>query len=89
MSTAACGDQVCCMPLAIYPPHISRTVCSYDYSEGPLLAASLTIGETTDGAALLGIEVGCVQLALSVPQGAVAELAYAMLAATAGRRLPT
>ena len=57
--------------------------------EAPLLAASLSIGETTDGQALLGIEVGCVQLALSVPQTALAELAYAMLAATAGRRLPT
>ena len=52
-------------------------------SEAPLLAASLSIGETTDGQALLGIEVGCVQLALSVPQAALAELAYAMLAATA------
>jgi hypothetical protein len=57
--------------------------------EAPLLAASLSIGETTDGQALLGIEVGCVELALSVPQTALAELAYAMLAASAGRRLPT
>lgn len=57
--------------------------------EAPLLAASLSIGETTDGQALLGIEVGCVQIDLSVPQTALAELAYAMLAATAGRRFPT
>jgi len=58
-------------------------------NEAPLLAASLSIGETADGQALLGIEVGCVQLALSVPQTALADLAYAMLAATADRRSPT
>src|SRR5262245_29620596 len=55
----------------------------------PLLAASLSIGESRDGQALLGIEVGCVQLTLSVPQTALAELAHAMLAATADRRVPT
>lgn len=58
-------------------------------AEAPLLAAALSIGETTDGQALLGIEVGCVQLILSVPQTALTELAHAMLAATADRRVPT
>jgi hypothetical protein len=54
-----------------------------------LPAACLSLGEAADGQVLLGIEVGAVQLVFSIPREALAQLAYAMLAATAGNRPAT
>jgi hypothetical protein len=55
----------------------------------PLPAASLSLGETAEGQALLGIEVGAVKLAFGIPQNAAVQLAYAILAATADIRSAT
>jgi hypothetical protein len=60
-----------------------------DAGSPPLPAASLSLGETAEGQALLGVEVGPVQLAFSVPGNAVVKLAHAMLAATADTGLAT
>jgi hypothetical protein len=54
-----------------------------------LPATSVSLGETVEGQALLGIEVGAVQLVFNLPRTAIGSLAYAMLAATAGSRSVT
>jgi hypothetical protein len=58
---------------------------SQEGSPLPLAIKSLSIGETADGEALLGIEIGGATLEFGLPQAALGQLARTPLTLTASR----